>query len=164
MPTTYEPISTQTLGTATATVTFSSIPATYTDLVLVFNGSVTSGNPSIIGRFNSDTGTNYSYTRMFGNGSTAGSARGSSTTSLGLSTAAGATTTFETTLICHVFNYANSTTNKTCIARNNVASTGVEASVSLWRNTSAITSFSVIADGTNFSVGCTFTLYGIKAA
>jgi len=129
MPATYEPISTQTLGTATATVTFSSIPQTYTDLVLIVNHSVTTGNPSIHGRFNSDTGSNYSRTRLLGNGSTAVSTRGTSQTFLGLATGAGSSTTREGIMICNVFNYANATTYKTCITRNNAASLGTEVSV-----------------------------------
>ena len=74
MPTTYEPIATQTLGSAAATITFSSIPATYTDLRLVLVGTSTiSANPKI--NFNSDTATNYSQTILSGNGSVANSAR-----------------------------------------------------------------------------------------
>jgi len=61
MPATYEPIATTTLGSAAATITFSSIPATYTDLVIVFAGTATANlNPLM--SFNSDSGTNYSTT------------------------------------------------------------------------------------------------------
>lgn len=164
MPATYEPISTQTLGTATATVTFSSIPQTYTDLVLIVNHSVTTGNPSIHGRFNSDTGSNYSRTRLFGNGSTATSTRGTSQTFLGLAAGVGSSTTREGIMICNVFNYANATTYKTCITRNNAASLGTEVSVALWSSTSAVTSFEVFVDSSTFTVGTTFVLYGVKAA
>ena len=164
MPATYELIEAKTLGTATASVTFSSIPQTYTDLVLVVNHSVTTGNPSIIGRFNSDTGSNYSRTRLLGNGSGAFSARGVSQTSLGLATGVGSSTTREGVMICNVFNYANTTTYKTCIVRNNAASLGTEVGVTMWSSTSAVTAFEVSVDSSTFTVGTTFVLYGVKAA
>ena len=74
MAKTYEPISTQTLGTAPTTVTFSSIPQTYTDLVLVFNSKSTTLNYPYL-TVNSDTGANYSRTYLAGSGSAATSGR-----------------------------------------------------------------------------------------
>jgi len=69
MPTpTYTPLATVTLGSATSSVTFSSIPATYRDLILIFDGTRT-GNNNVQYRFNSDTGTNYSTVIAAGNGS-----------------------------------------------------------------------------------------------
>jgi len=75
MPATYEPIATTTLGSAAATITFSTIAATYTDLrlTLVFTTSV--GGANVFFRFNGDTGTNYSYTSLEGSGSAASSSR-----------------------------------------------------------------------------------------
>lgn len=164
MPETYEPISTQTLGSAVASVTFSSIPQTYTDLVLIVNHSVTTGNPAIYGRFNSDTGSNYSRTLLLGNGSSALSSRGVSQTFLGLSVGIGSSTTREGIMICNVFNYTNTTTYKTCIVRNDAASLGTEASVTMWSSTSAVTAFEVYVSSSTFTSGSTFTLYGVKAA
>ena len=79
MATTYEAIQTTTLGSAAADITFSSIPATYTDLVLVYIGATVSNNINYYLRFNGDTGTNYSYTYLSGTGSAVGSGRGSTT-------------------------------------------------------------------------------------
>ena len=59
---TYEPIATQTLASAAATITFSSIAATYTDLRLIFAKPI--GGSSLLLRFNSDTATNYSWTYL----------------------------------------------------------------------------------------------------
>jgi hypothetical protein len=56
---TYVAIAEQTLGTAAASVTFSSIPGTYTDLVLVLSVQDASGNTFAL-QFNGDTSTNYS--------------------------------------------------------------------------------------------------------
>jgi len=59
-------------------------------------------------------------------------------------------------------NYSNTTTYKTFLGRGNDPSSFVRQGVGLWRNTAAITSFSV--SGVTFSTGVTATLYGIKAA
>ena len=67
MAITYTPIASITVGTAVPSVTFSSIPQTYTDLILIYNGS--SGIVNLPVRFNGDSGNNYSYVRGFGDGS-----------------------------------------------------------------------------------------------
>jgi len=159
MPSTYTPIATQTLGTATNSLTFSSISGSYTDLVLVFNGTV-SANQYVAFRLNSDTGSNYSWTRIDGDGSAAYSSRGTSVTfgRLGIGNPTNRTLT-----ISHFMNYSNATTNKTVLSRSNTDFVG--ALVNLWRNTAAITSITVLTTTADtFSVGSTFTLYGIKAA
>jgi hypothetical protein len=165
MASTYEPIATQTLGSATSSVTFSSITGSYTDLVLIINGSVTSGNPSVWMRLNSDSGSNYSFTRVTGNGTSALSSFEVSQTKANIASAFGMTTTYETNLVVQIMNYSNTTTNKTTITRANTPSLGTEASVNLYRSTSAITAIEILnSSATNFSTGSTFTLYGIKAA
>lgn len=167
MPKTYEPIQTQTLTGTPSTVDFTSIPQTYTDLILVSQVDFDSqGNLSF--RLNSDSGTNYSYIHLSGNGTSATSSRGGST-SVGLCTV---TAEFTTTLgdgvsITHFMNYSNTTTNKTVISRANTASLGVSLVVSLWRNTNAITSISLgknLTFSSGFQSGSTFTLYGVKSA
>lgn len=166
MPSTYTPIATQTLTSATAGVTFSSIPSIYTDLVLVISAgsSFSSGSPSCEIQFNGDTSTNYSYTQLVGNGSTSSSGRANNQTrgAIGnLPTTAGRFGT----IVTHIQSYSNSTTNKSFLARSSDASNFVLARINLWRNTSAITSI-YLFDGTasNFTAGSTFALYGIKAA
>jgi len=159
MAATYTPIASTTLGTATSTVTFSSIPQTYTDLVLIFQAKMaTSSQPSNL-QFNSDTGTNYSYTRIYGNGSSAISDRGSGGTNID---AAFVYNTDFTIVSLQIQNYTNSTTYKSTLSRwNNSTFTG--ATVGLWRNTNAITSLSLNGNSFNYIAGSTFTLYGIKA-
>jgi hypothetical protein len=165
MPRTYEPIATQTVGTAVATVSFTSIPQTYTDLVLIINGANTTGNQDATIQFNSDTAANYSNTTLRGNGTTASGARSSSATFIYLDSQSGLTTTSGGyTNICNIMNYANTTTYKTLIARGNNAATGVDLIAGLWRSTSAITQFIVTCTTSTFVSGSTFTLYGIKAA
>lgn len=156
MPKTYEPIATTTVGTATNTITFSSIPGTYTDLIAVIDGTV--GN-NISVRFNSDSGANYSMTRIQGNGSSASSARTTNSTSIIGSYSAG-----KQVSIWQFFNYSNSVTNKTALDRGNGATDQVEAYVGLWRNTAAVTSIEFLTSTGNYATGTTLTLYGIKAA
>jgi hypothetical protein len=163
MPKTYEPIQTQTVGTATTTVSFTSIPQTYTDLVLIVSGDVTSGGQNLSLTFNSDTATNYSRTFLYGNGTSAVSARSSTQSSIGLSEF-GASNSGSHNII-NIMNYSNATTYKTVIQRGGYASNISAMTVGLWRSTAAITSLSCIPTGsTTWVVGSTFTLYGIKAA
>jgi len=161
---TYTPIATQTLGSAAASVTFSSIPQGYTDLILVCNIAQSSGNNSLRYRFNGDTGSNYSDTYLTGNGTTAASGRDTSQTS-GTSYVTGSTT-IETSYILQFMNYSNSTTYKTVLSRSNRANSEVAADVGLWRSTSAINSISLAMGGSfptnNFATGSTFSLYGIQ--
>jgi hypothetical protein len=164
MPTTYEPIATTTLGSATATVTFDSIPGTYTDLVLVIAATNTGGNTDLYLRVNSDTGTNYSYTYLSANGTSALSGRVTSTANVRMGYYGLPQSTFDYVSTTHIMNYANTTTFKTWLTRSNAASKGVDGIVALWRSTSAITRLDVRAASDNFGIGSTFTLYGIKAA
>jgi hypothetical protein len=164
---TYEAIATQTLGSATTTVTFSSIPGTYTDLVLVAVMKTTGTNYQPILRYNSDTGSNYSSTTVWGNGSTAGSNRHTSQDGIYANPGAGIGTAGEfMPWIINIMNYANTTTYKTSVERFNNTPSIVNAGVGLWRNTAAITTVSLTAEaGSNdFQTGSTFSLYGIKAA
>lgn len=160
MAKTYEPIATYTIPSTTSSYTFSSIPSTYTDLVLVTSIQRTSaGNTRV--RFNGDTATNYSTTWMEGNGSAASSSRSSNQTFLTLDYSN--STSNWVSSIANVMNYANTTTYKTMINRTGDAGVVVLAYAQLWRSTAAITSLTLISD-TNFATGSTFTLYGIKAA
>jgi len=162
MPITYEPIATTTLSTTATSVTFSSISGTYTDLVLVAWGASTGGS-DVICQFNSDTGSNYSWTRLSGNGSTAASSRSSNTSSIRLTVTAYPDSN-ATLVLASINNYGNSTTYKTVVTRANQSTQGTEAIVGLWRNNNAITSIVVTSTPNNFNSGATFTLYGIKAA
>ena len=160
MAVTYTPIATQTLGSAAASVTFSSIAGTYTDLIVVVNAGA-AGVTDMCMRFNADTGTNYSRTQLRGTGSAADSERNSSTSRIVIGSIY---TGITTTAIINIQNYSNSTTNKTAVSRIGQAGGYVIASVGLWRNTAAITEVLINGDGTNLSAGSVFTLYGIKAA
>jgi hypothetical protein len=156
MTATYDKIESQTISASTS-VTFSSIPSTYTDLVIICTGR-DSGGGYIRARFNSDTGSNYSRTILRGNGSSATSARGSNETGVFID--------FETDRasgIVNVMNYSNTTTFKTVIHRSNNTTGNVAAVASLYRSTSAISTISLAAGDGGSTLTGTFTLYGIKA-
>lgn len=168
LPSTMTPIATQTLTASAATITFSNIPQGYTDLVIVTSlrgNGATTGDDTVI-TFNGDSGTNYSWTRMYGTGSVTGSSRNATTTLIRMARHAGASSaagTFSSD-ITHILNYSNTTTYKTTISRANDSSL-VETTTGLWRSTAAITSFSLgLMTSTTFESGSTVTLYGIKAA
>jgi hypothetical protein len=164
---TYTQIASTTLGSNSATVTFSSISGIYTDLVLVIVGANVSGG-RVRYTLNSDSGSNYSRTNLTGNGSSAASYRGSNTTFAEINVIASAQTlNAPFTIISSFNNYSNATTNKTILNRfgtNDSTEPGVEASVNLWRNTAAITSIGISAANGNLLAGSTFNLYGITAA
>lgn len=166
MPATYEPIATTTLGSAASTITFSSIPATYTDLrlTLVING-MSAGNRTGI-QFNGDTSSLYSTTRLQGDGATASSTTNNTNPNIRITDVNQASTSLQF-ITLDVFSYAGST-NKTALATlsNDVNGSGyVYRSVGLYRSTSAINSVNImlLSAGT-MSAGTTATLYGIKAA
>jgi hypothetical protein len=158
---TYEAIATQTLGSATASVTFSSIPGTYTDLVLVINPTMAS-NADVTIIFNGDTANNYSSTYLSGNGTTASSSRFSTFPKIYLDSINTGTGIVQYNV--SIMNYSNTTTNKTVLARFASAAVGTQATVGLWRSTAAITSMTITGDSVNFTTGSTFNLFGIKAA
>lgn len=161
MPRTYEPITTQTLGSNQATITLSSIPQTYTDLIIVANGASTSGG-SMIAKFNSDGGTNFGTTYMYGDGSSAVAGQNSNQTGIfasrnGISSQGGG--------VMQVNNYSNTTTWKTLMARQFGQDQIAWFAVGVWRSTAAITTISFTDEsGGSFTTGFTVTLYGIKAA
>ena len=165
---TYEPIATTTLGSATASVTFSSISGSYTDLVLVANVADNGGTNVYlqVGNGSIDTASNYSTTVLTGNGTTAYSYRESSQTQIlyAFEGTPPASPSFGTYII-NLNNYSNATTFKTALIRANSASSGTDAIVGLWRSTSAINTIKLSCQGaTVYSTGSTFTLYGIAAA
>ena len=121
-------------------------------------------------RFNGDTGSNYSFTDIEGDGnSSAASYRLANTDKIYFSynnVTIGSSTSSQ---IVNVMNYANTTTYKTAIGRvstavNSTGYVGATAAVGLWRNTAAITSISLTLPVGTITNGSTFSLYGILAA
>jgi len=161
---TYVALDKVTASGSASSITFSSIPSTYTDLVIVAQTSVASGSYQNQLQVNGDTGTNYSTTYLSGSGSAVTSTRGSNVSQAVLGYDDYNTTAIGQMTTIHLMNYANTTTYKTILARGSNANTGVSTTVSLWRSTAAITSVTVKnSGGVNYASGSTFSLYGIKA-
>jgi hypothetical protein len=166
MPTnTYVALDTQTLSSASTSVTFSSIPQGYTDLFIVANTIIASGTGYELSlQFNGDTATNYSNTYLLGTGSSAISGRGSNYAFADCGYLAGNSGNPNTRII-QIQNYSNTTTNKTVISRGSSDNGGqVIAYVNLWRSTAAITSIRFFSSSSlTYAIGSTFSLYGIAA-
>lgn len=157
---TYTAIASTTLGSNQSDITFSTIPGTYTDLILVVNGYQTVDD-NVFLQFNGDTGANYSATILYGNGTTVTATRLSGSNEIRLG---GIGNSDRGNAIYSIQNYSNNTTNKTVLGRTNFPSSLVQTRVGLWRNTSPITSVKVGSLSGNFVSGSTFSLYGIAAA
>jgi hypothetical protein len=170
MTATYDKIATTTLGSNTPSLDFTSIPATYTDLVLVIRYAGSSNDQNSLLRFNNDTASNYSRTALLGNGSSASSVRSSSATFIQMVTNYGAGTSLASGnyQIIQIQNYSNTTTHKTALVRtyaqNDSGAGEVGTTVGLWRSTSAINQVTYSQGSGNIIAGSTATLYGIKSA
>jgi len=174
MANTYQLISSVTVGSGgAASISFTSIPATYTDLVVLVSArSARTIEPrdELFIRFNSDSGNNYSNRILQGNASSSGSGGGSAQNYLkkGTIPAAGATAnTFSNNLI-YIPNYAGSTVKS--VSRDEVTETNsatnnyLELQAGLWSGTSAITTITFTCEVSTFVEYSTAYLYGISNA
>lgn len=156
MPTpTYTPLANITLGSAQASVSFTSISGLYRDLVFVATGTSSVG-AAIEVRLNSDsTSSNYNRVIMFGTGSSAISASGNDNLLLSFTTAQSQNT-------LQIMDYSATDKHKTMLVRTDVDSL-TRAAAARWSNTAAVTGVSFVNTGGNFVAGSTFALYGIAA-
>ena len=159
MTATYDLIASNVLSSSASSVTFSSIPATYRDLIVVFQKL--NDNAQVHTRVNSDTGANYSYVLMRGNGSTATSGSGSGQTRWHFSDGADANS--QGLLTINFLDYSATDKHKTVLARYGDAAAGTIAVAGRWANTSGITSIEVYATGASWNVGTSIYLYGIAS-
>jgi hypothetical protein len=164
MPTpTYTPLANLTLGAAASSVTFSSIPATYRDLICVVVPKSSTTGDTLLMRFNGDQNNHYSNQFMRGNGSTASAVSNTTSTGFGLcSTALNRNTTGLQT-ISNIMDYSVNNKHKTAITRASNGSTGVDAIVGRWPNTAIVTSITILPTTGTITAGSTFALYGVIA-
>lgn len=162
MPTvTYTPITSQTLGTATATVNFTSIPQIYRDLVLVVNASPTTGTLGLRFRVNNDNTAKYFTEYMLGNGTSAsGNGFSAATEMIDLNT--GLSGSYQQ--ITNFLDYSVVDKTKVILSRVDAPSTATSFSVHRWAETvTAISTINVYTSTNTFAVGSTFSLYGVIA-
>lgn len=173
MANTFVPIQSITLTGTQASVTFSGIPQTYTDLVLrlTLRTSATYVNSDFYVSFNGDsTAANYSTTYLQGTGSVASSSRstgfGYLTGGLAISAANATANAFGTTeIFLPQYTSTESKPVHATSASESNAATGVlmGATAALYKGTSGISSITITTDAGVFSIGSSFHLYGIKA-
>lgn len=163
MGTTYTLISQATLSSPSALITFSSIPSTYTDLVLVYTGKVDYTNFYSVITFNGDaTRTNYQYIALQMAASVGSDAAASSYATYGFT----ASTSVPSVMVMDINNYASTTAQKIAFSRFSNTTSQAQTTTATWRNTAAINQidlFSYYGAGA-YSTGSVFSLYGIKAA
>jgi hypothetical protein len=166
--TAYESIATSTVGSGgVSSVTFGSIPSTFTHLQIRYIARNSSLSSNTIMRFNGDSGSNYSTHYLLGNGSSASVGAETSSTYI-YTDILSATSTSYAPAVVDILDYANTNKYKTsrAIAGLDMNGSGTIWSVSgSWRNVAAITSITLsIGAGFNFAEYSHFALYGIKGA
>jgi hypothetical protein len=156
-------IATTTLSSATGSISFTSIPATYTDLRVVFTGTDNaSAGYTLRLNYNSDTGNNYSFIRLNGDGSAPYTSANATVDYI----FCGSLPSADIPMFCgiDIFSYAGSTF-KTALVTSTTDRNGagyVNANIGLWRSTAAITSVQLALSSPGaFKIGTTATLYGI---
>ena len=165
MPSTYTPIATSTITSSSSAITFSSVPQTYTDLVVVINSKFTQTSGRFISlQYNSDTGANYTSVYLLGqsSGTATAYATGNSSARIGNGSASSASGS----CVASIFDYTNATTYKTSSGRTGSNEFAITY-MATWKSTAAISTVTVTCDTASsnaFATGSTFSLYGIKRA
>lgn len=159
----YESIATANGTGSSGTITFSSIPSTFKHLQVRFIANSGSGT-NVNMRFNSDSGTNYTYHSLDGDGATAAASGAITRTS----TFCGYMTASQYGVsVTDILDYGSTTKNKTVRTFHGSDANGsgsVMVRSGVWLNTNAITTIEIIAAAGNFTTASTFALYGIKEA
>jgi hypothetical protein len=156
-------IETKTLVSAAASIEFTSIPQTFTDLLLLVSARSTTASGSYTAtflRFNGSS-SNLSQRRLYGNGSSVGSDNEANI--IVTVPRAGATSNTFSSNTIYIPNYTGSTNKSVSIdnvTENNASLVLTDITAGLWSNTAAITTITLAADST-FVAGSTISLYGI---
>lgn len=159
MPTnTYTPIAEITLASTDSSITFSSIPQSYRDLVFIIDGTATTNQAAAM-RFNGDSGTNYSAIQMYGLGSSTGVYSSGSLNYFRIE----AMYTSKTMKKIQIMDYSTTNKHKHGLIRSDWGNGEIDAIAARWANTAAITSIELYIPTYAFSAGTTIALYGIAA-
>jgi hypothetical protein len=163
MPATYSTISTTTLASAASTVTFSSIPSIYTDLIVIVSPQQTTGADNMRIQFNGDTSSNYNNILIRSGTSGQDTFSAYSQTSIQTDSFSYPPTSNFGAKIIQIQGYADTNVQKSVIVRSNSQNGfgGVEFGSGLWNSTTTINSIRLFCT-INYSIGSTFSLYGIK--
>ena len=164
MANTYTLISSNTLTTTAASVTFSSIPATYTDLKVIVSARANYGDPGVnlYVQFNSSA-TGYTSRQIFANGANRYSYTGNYDQQY-VNDSGSTANTFSNTEI-YIPNYASAnykSNSSDSATENNTTTAYLSMAANLWSNTAAISSINLAPSGGSFVQYSSFYLYGIK--
>jgi hypothetical protein len=166
MAATYEKIQSTTLGSSSASISFTSIPSTYTDLRLVFIGTNSAGGTLAI-QYNNDTATNYSTTYAYGNATASYKQNNKPRINItdDVNVAGLGPSGNPSSYTIDILSYTGSG-YKTCLFQGGVKYYNVvNVGVGLWRDTAAINRIDFITSGSSqYNTGTSVTIYGIKAA
>lgn len=167
---TYIKIASNTVGAGgVASVTFSSIPSTYTDLILFSSIRCSTTEDAAYLRFNNDSAGNYSYRRIISDGTTVSSSSASAQAQLALQFMAQSNytaSTFSNNMV-YIPNYAGSNVKSASfdsVNETNATNPRMLLAAGLWSGTAAINRLDLIPGLGNFAQYSTFTLYGISNA
>jgi len=174
MATTCELIAKNVLTSTATDIDFTSIPATYDDLWLLVSartdnaGQIYGSKRIRVGNGSIDTGNNYSWRYLEGNGASATSGATSNTSFLFTGGATGATATANTfsSMELYIPNYAgsaNKSMSLTMVQETNGSTAYMEAVAGIWSSGSAITHLRIYTLE-NFVSGTSAYLYGITKA
>ena len=157
MPTpTYFPLANITLGASASSVTFSSIPATYRDLIMIINGTFSGSGPLEAELYINGSTSDYSFVQMTGDGSSTSSSTGVNPSIIMSSD--------PSINIVQLMDYSATDKHKTILIRDNIAANRVRASAIRWAQTAAITSLQLTDNaGRSLLAGTTVSLYGIAS-
>lgn len=161
----YESIQTISVGAGgQASASFTSIPATYKHLQIRYINTTSTVNQNLIVTFNSDTGSNYSWHRLLGDGSSAIADASSTTTGMTIGRSGGNSTSFAGGVF-DLLDYANTSKYKTARTLYGTDQNGsglIFFGSGLWQNTAAVTTITFTPASGNFAQYSSFALYGIK--
>jgi len=151
---TYRPLQTLTLSGSATSVTFSNIPNSYSDLILIYNGTTTA-NIGVSATLNGDT-ANQQRTFMYGSGGTKDGGTGGPREVIYSSTTM-------TTAIVEFLDYSATDKHKMILCRSGAAGVITLASINTWQSLTALNSISISPNSGSFSLNSTFSLYGVIA-
>ena len=169
----FESIATQTVGSGgSSSVTFSSIPATYTHLQVrmttLSDVATGAGGANVNLTFNSDTGSNYAWHELYGTGASVAAGAGTSQAFIKTGYTADSTASYTGACVIDILDYINTNKYKTirALAGSDINGSGgyILFRSGLWQNTNTITSITLTNQSGNLKQYSHFALYGIKSA
>ena len=156
---TYTPLATVTLTSSASSVTFSNIPATYRDLIILSNGLSDATGNEIFARFNGDAANNYTFVQVYWASPSALSNSGTN----GFAGAGRQQQTNPASNALMIFDYSATDKHKSMLVRGDINSTYTTMLAQRWASTSVINTIALTPGSGSFVSQATFSLYGIAA-